>query len=83
METANLRSSPLIPKTLNGRTIDNGMSTQLVVRLQGVDNARAYEMQVKNGTGGWQPAGVFTQARGVGGSMGYSDWSDPGSHMVI
>jgi hypothetical protein len=81
--------------------IDNGMSTQLVVRLQGVDNARAYEVQVKNGTGGWQAAGVFTQARGiviggltpgntysvqtrgVGGSMGYSDWSDPVSHMAM
>jgi hypothetical protein len=81
--------------------IDNGMSTQLIVRLQGVDNARAYEMQVKNGTGGWQAAGVFTQARGivvggltpgntysvqtrgVGGSTGYSDWSDPVSHMVM
>jgi multidrug efflux pump subunit AcrA (membrane-fusion protein) len=81
--------------------IDNGMSTQLVVRLQGVDNARAYEVQVKNGTGGWVPAGVFTQARGivvsgltpgntysvqtrgVGGSTGYSDWSDPVSHMVM
>jgi hypothetical protein len=80
--------------------IDNGMSTQLVVRLQGVSNARAYEVQVKNG-GGWQPAGVFTQARGivvggltpggiyavqargVGGSTGYSDWSDPVSHMVM
>jgi hypothetical protein len=91
--------SPL--DTPNIVQIDNGMSTQLVVRLQGVDNARAYEMQVKNGTGGWQPAGVFTQARGivvanltpgntysvqargVGGSTGYSDWSDPVSHMVM
>jgi hypothetical protein len=81
--------------------IDNGMSTQLIVRLQGVDNARAYEVQVKNGTGGWVPAGVFTQARGivvgnltpgstysvqargVGGSTGYSDWSDPVSHMAM
>jgi len=81
--------------------INNGMSTQLIVRLQGVDNARAYEVQVKNGTGGWQPAGVFTQARGIvvggltpgstysvqargiGGSTGYSDWSDPVSHMAM
>jgi hypothetical protein len=81
--------------------IDNGMSTQLVVRLQGVDNARAYEVQVRNGAGGWLAAGVFTQARGiviggltpgntysvqtrgVGGSTGYSDWSDPVSHMAM
>jgi hypothetical protein len=80
--------------------IDNGMTTQLVVRAQGVDNARAYEAQVKNGAG-WQPAGTFTQARrivlagltpgstyavqvrGVGGSTGYSDWSDPVSHMAM
>ena len=49
----------------------------------------------------WQPAGVFTQARGIvlsgltpgntysvqargiGGSTGYSDWSDPVSHMAM
>ncbi len=81
--------------------IDNGMSTQLVVRLQGVSNARAYEVQVKNGTGGWLPSGIFTQARGIvvggltpgntysiqtrgiGGSTGYSDWSNPVSHMAM
>lgn len=81
--------------------IDNGMSTQLVVRLQDVNNARAYEVQVKNGTGGWLPSGIFTQARGIvvggltpgntysiqtrgiGGSTGYSDWSDPVSHMAM
>jgi hypothetical protein len=80
--------------------IDNGMTTQLVVRAQGVDNARAYEAQVKNG-GGWTLAGTFTQSRrivlqgltpgqvysvqirGVGGSTGYSDWSDPVSHMAM
>jgi hypothetical protein len=91
--------TPLV--TPNIIQIDNGMSTQLVVRLQGVDNARAYEVQVKNGTGGWLPSGVFTQSRGivvggltpgntysvqaraVGGSTGYSDWSDPQSHMAM
>ena len=39
------------------------MNTQLVVRVRGVDNARTYEAQVKNGTGGFQPAGIFTQTR--------------------
>jgi hypothetical protein len=91
--------SPL--DTPNIIEIDNGMTTQLIVRAQGVDNARAYEVQVKNGTGGWVPAGTFTQARrmvlaglipgsiysvqvrAVGGSTGYSDWSDPVSHMVM
>jgi hypothetical protein len=91
--------SPLDTPTVVG--IDNGMTTQLVVRVQGVDNARAYEAQVKNGTGGFVTAGTFTQSRrivvggltpgqtysvqvrGVGGSTGYSDWSDPVSHMVM
>jgi Fibronectin type III domain len=81
--------------------IDNEMSGQLVVRVQGVDNAHAYEAQVKNGTGGFVPAGTFTQSRrmiltnltpgqnytvqvrAVGGSTGYSDWSDPVSHMAM
>lgn len=91
--------SPLA--TPNILEIDNGMTTQLVVRAQAVSNARAYEAQVKNGTGGWVPSGTFTQARrivlegltpgstytvqvrGVGGSLGYSDWSDPVSHMAM
>ena len=56
---------------------------------------------MKNGTGGFVPAGTFTQARrmvltglnpgqsytvqirAVGGSTGYSDWSDPVSHMAM
>jgi hypothetical protein len=79
----------------------NEMSTQLVVRGKPVANARSYEAQVKNGTGGFVPAGVFTKAsrivltgltpgqnytvqiRAVGGSTGYSDWSDPVSHMAM
>ena len=79
----------------------NEMSTQLVVRGRPVANARAYEAQVRNGTGGFVPAGTFTkvsrmivtglvpgqtytvQIRAVGGSTGYSDWSDPVSHMAM
>jgi hypothetical protein len=79
----------------------NEISTQLVVRGRPVANARAYEAQVKNGTGGFVPAGTFTkvsrmvvsgltpgqtytvQIRAVGGSTGYSDWSDPVSHMAM
>jgi Fibronectin type III domain len=82
-------------------SITNEMSAQLVVSSQPVANARAYEAQVKNGTGGFAPAGTFTQARrivltgltpgqtytvqirAVGGSTGYSDWSDPVSHMAM
>lgn len=80
--------------------LDNGMTSQLILRMQPVANAKSYEVQTKNG-GGWTPAGVFTQSRGVvlpgltpgqnysvqaraiGGSTGYSDWSDPVSHMVM
>lgn len=94
----NRAQSPLVAPSIIG--IDNEMSTQLVVRSQPVDNARAYEVQYKNGAG-WLPAGIFTQARritvtdltpgttytvqarAVGGSTGYSDWSNPVSHMAM
>ena len=80
--------------------IANNMSTQLMMRLQPVPTARAYEVRLSFGTNGWQGVGVFTQvrqivvtdltpgtvytlqARAVGGSTGYSDWSDPVSHMA-
>ncbi|HZF02224.1 MAG TPA: fibronectin type III domain-containing protein [Methylomirabilota bacterium] len=96
--STNNTQSPLDTPGILG--LDNGMSTQLVARVQGVINAKAYEAQVKNG-GGWTPAGVFTQSRrmvlagltpgqiyavqvrAVGGSTGYSDWSDPVSHMAM
>jgi len=81
-------------------SVDNEASTQLVVNLQPVDNARAYEVQTSTGTGQWQHAGTYTytrnavvenltpgatyniRARAVGGSTGYSIWSDPVSHMA-
>ena len=80
--------------------IDNFASTQLMVRLSRVDNARSYEFRTRSGAADWKNAGVFTksrgvlledltpgstydiQARAVGGSVGYSDWSDPVSHMA-
>lgn len=80
--------------------IDNFASTQLMVRLAAVANARSYEFRVRVGSGEWRNAGVFTksrgvlleglvpgtvyeiQARAVGGTTGYSDWSDPISHMA-
>jgi hypothetical protein len=89
---------PLV--TPNIIQVANGISTQLLVWLQGVVNARAYEVQIKTGTGGWQGAGIFTYARGitledltpgsiysvqaraVGGSTGYSGWSNPVSCMA-
>jgi hypothetical protein len=98
VNSTNKTSLPLDTPVILG--IENGMTTQLVLRAQGVDNARAYEAQVKNGVGGWVPAGIFTQARNivltgltpgnvysvqlraVGGSTGYSAWTDPTSHMA-
>lgn len=99
VNSTNSMQSPLLTPSI--LQITNEMSTQLVVRAAGVDNARAYEAQVKNGTGGFLPAGTFTQSRriiltgltpgqtytvqirAVGGSTGYSDWSDPVSHMAM
>lgn len=81
--------------------IDNETSTQLVVRLDSVPNARSYQIRMNTtGNGTWQDAGTYTQARrivltnltpgttytiearAIGGSTGYSDWSDPVSHMA-
>ncbi len=80
--------------------IDNFASTQLMIGMPPVGNARAYEFRTRVGSGDWKNAGVFTKARGVllgdltpgatydvqaravGGSTGYSDWSDPVSHMA-
>ena len=44
--------------------LDNGLSSELVLRMQPVVNAKSYEVQTKNG-GGWTPAGIFTQARRI------------------
>jgi hypothetical protein len=98
VNSTNRAQSELDAPTILG--LDNGQTTQLILRMQPVANARSYEVQTKNG-GGWTPAGVFAQTRGivlpgltpgqnysvqaraVGGSTGYSDWSDPVSHMVM
>jgi hypothetical protein len=46
-------------------SVDNETSTQLVVNLQPVDNARAYEVQTSTGTGQWQHAGTYTYTRNL------------------
>lgn len=60
--STNRTQSPL-PKPMV-LAIDNSSSSKFIVRLQPVPNARAYEVQYKNG-GGWLPAGIFTQARRI------------------
>jgi hypothetical protein len=98
VNNTNTAQSPLDKPAI--QAVENAASTQLLVRLSPIDNARAYEVRLSYGTSGWQGAGVFTQARrvvlqnlvpgtsyniqarAVGGSTGYSDWSDPVSHMA-
>lgn len=81
------------------QSLDNEMSTQLVLRLSPVANSYCYEVQTSVGTGAWQTIGSFTaarriiipnltpgtvynvRARAIGGLTGYSDWSDPSSHI--
>jgi len=80
--------------------IDNFASTQLMVSMPPLDNARSYEFRARVGEGDWKTVAISTKARnvilggftpgatydlqgrGVGGSTGYSDWSDPVSHMA-
>jgi len=85
-------------------SVDNGHTTQLLVKVNKIANAKSYEVRsAALGTGGtpgpWQSAGSFTssrsmtvtgltpattyafQVRAVGGSTGYTDWSDPVAHM--
>ena len=81
--------------------VENLATTQLLVRLDPVANARSFQLQTSvNGNGGWQDAGIYTQARrivlpnltpgttynirarAVGGSTGYSEWSDPVARMA-
>ena len=81
--------------------IENEFSTQLLVRLSPIENARAYQVRIATTANSWQDGGIFTQARrvvlqnlvpgtvynvqarAVGGSTGFSDWSDPVSHMAL
>lgn len=102
--STNNTSVPLPPPTI--KDILNGMSCQLILRVERIVNAKAYEVRYALiGAGGapgpWQTGGLFTssrsmpvggltpggmyqfQVRAVGGSTGYSDWSDPVSHMSL
>ena len=97
--STNRAQAPLVKPVIV--RIENEASTTLTVRLNPVANARAYEGRISTGTGTWQAAGTFLQARrvllanltpgttytvqfrAVGGSTGFSDWSDPVSHMAM
>jgi hypothetical protein len=86
-------------------TVDNGHTTQLLVTVQKVLKAKAYELYVASVTAGsigtWQSVGTFTKSRNipvngltpgstyafrvraVGGTTGYSDYSDLVTHMSM
>ena len=86
--------------------IDNGNSSQLLVRVGAVRYARCYELRsaaiaADGAPGPWQPNAIFTnsrsmqvnglnpgtkyafQVRAVGGSAGFSDWSNPVTRMSM
>lgn len=98
INSTNRARSPLqIPSILQ---ILNNISTQLMVRLTPVVNARTYQVKVLKPDGtvfvildstqarriiipGVTPGVIYTvQARAVGGSTGYSPWSQPVSCMA-
>lgn len=43
----------------------NLATTQLLVRLTPITNAKSYNMQTNTGNGTWVDAGIFTQARRI------------------
>jgi hypothetical protein len=53
-----------LPKPVIAQIV-NEASTQLLVRVQPLANAHAYEVQVSTEHNAWQPAGMFTQARRI------------------
>jgi hypothetical protein len=81
-------------------SVDNEGTTKLLVRLQTVTNARAYELRAFNGSATPAASMISTQARriivgnltpgttynlqvrAIGGSEGFSEWSDLVSHMA-
>lgn len=99
VNSTNRTSAPLAKPSID--VIENNASTQLLVKVTTIPNARAYEVRINSGDGKWVNAGVFTksryillenltpgstytiQVRAVGGKTGYSDWSDPVSHMSL
>jgi hypothetical protein len=81
--------------------VDNGTSTNLLVSVTVVPNAKAYEAQISTDGGTtWEHATISTRARpitvpgltpgttyliqvrAVGGTTGFSGFSDPVSHMA-
>jgi hypothetical protein len=96
--STNRAQSPLPQPVIE--LVENYQTTQLLLRVVPVTNAKSYEVRLTNGSNLPVAAGTFTQARriiltglvpgttyaiqvrAVGGSTGYSEWSDPVSHIA-
>lgn len=99
VNSTNRTPAPLLVPTITA--ITNEATTTLTVRVQPVNNARAYQVRYCVSGGAWLPTVDSTQtrrimltnltpgttytvqSRAVGGSTGYSNWSDPVSHMAM
>ena len=46
-------------------TLDNSTTTQLVVGLTAVVNAKAYQVQYGNGNGAWLEGGIYPNTKGI------------------
>ena len=53
-----------MPKALI-KEILNSASSELLVRVEAIPNAHAYEAQIQSAGGAWQPAGTSSQARRI------------------
>ena len=81
-------------------SVENLATTQLLVRVTPITNAKSYQVRLAIGSNPPVDGGIFTQARrmvltnlvtgtiyaiqvrAIGGSTGFSEWSDPVSHIV-
>lgn len=97
VSTSRTQSPLSTPVVLN---VDNQLSSQLMIDLKAIPNARTYQVKVTTPQGAvlptvestrsrkivvpdLTPGTVYTfQARAIGGSTGYSGWSDPTSKMA-
>jgi hypothetical protein len=62
--STNRAQAPLDPPVIT--EVDNLATTKILVRLTPVTNAKSYNAQINtNGTGTWQDAGIYTQARRI------------------
>ena len=62
--STNRAQAPLVAPDI--MQLDNLATTQFMMRLKPVTNAKSYQVQTNtNGAGTWQEAGIFTQARRI------------------